>query len=70
VAYQDALRLGCQDPAVLLALAKAGRRLRIDIMGFVESKARVFLKNMAVKRRRRLERALGRLGLSVKGEVK
>ena len=82
VAYRDALRLGYEDTAVLLALAKIGRQLKNDIMDFVESKARGFLRDMAracadrrlksgrqaaIKRYRRFGRALGRLGLSVKG---
>jgi Flp pilus assembly protein TadD len=62
VAYQDALRLGYENPAVLLALAKIGKRHRIDIMSFVESKARHFLRN------RRFKKALGGLRLTVKGE--
>ena len=83
VAYQDALRLGYEDTEVLLALAELGRRLRIDIMGFVELKARIFLKNMAcacvgrglkngrqaaIIRCQRFKKALSRLGLSFRGE--
>ncbi len=81
-AYQDALRMGYEAPAVLLALAKTSRQSKIDIIDFVRLKARIFLRNMArtcagrhlknnrqaaIKRYRRFEQALSRLGLSIKG---